>query len=83
MLARKYGRRQRLLQAASSARSHESFARKLLGELRALGVCADRVAELERGLRFTDVKRRGAAVWAILDALETAERGPRPTGRTA
>jgi hypothetical protein len=50
--------------------------------LRVLGVSADRVAELERGLRLTDVKRRGAAVWAILDALETAERGSRPPSRT-
>ncbi|MFO0549942.1 MAG: hypothetical protein U0271_16225 [Polyangiaceae bacterium] len=77
-LARKYGRRQRLLRASRSAHEFDAAAQRLLADLRALRVPAARITELRRGLEVTDVKRHHAAVWAILDALEAAEEAASP-----
>lgn len=74
-LARKYGRRLRVLKAERNRRETERIAHGLLDDLRKLGVAAARIAELRRGLDATDDTRHGRAVWAILDALEAAEDG--------
>lgn len=73
-LARKYGRRRRVLRAASSADALDAIAREMLTQLRGMGLAKTQLAALEQGLRFTDVKRRDAAVWALVAALEAAER---------
>ena len=72
--ARKYGRRTRVLKAAKSAQDLAAVTKELLAQLKRAGVPKPRVAELKEGLAYTDTKRHRAAVWAIVAALEDAER---------
>lgn len=79
--ARKYGRRMRVLKAAANAKDFTKLARALLAELRTAGADPHELEALADGLKHTDITRRRAAVWAIVDALETAERElPPPRG---
>lgn len=72
----KYGRRQRVLAAKHSEQTYTDEIGRLIRELRATQLPKARVETLLADLeRYTDVKRRNAAVWAIIDALEDAARG--------
>jgi hypothetical protein len=69
--AQKYGRRHRVLEASHSRRELDVVVARLVAELRASKVAVDEVRRLLDDLReHTDVKRRQAAIWAIVDALE-------------
>lgn len=71
--AQKYGRRHRLLAALRSQKELEVVVAQLVAELRASRVPAEDARRLLADLReYTDVKRRRAAIWAIVDALEGA-----------
>jgi hypothetical protein len=83
--ARKYGRRLRVLKAAGSAKDFADVTRDLLAQLKQAGASSQQLARLKANLACSDVRRHSAAVWAILDALEQAERTapPRRSGRTS
>jgi hypothetical protein len=73
--ARKYGRRARLGEARSSREAMDREVLRLLGELKASSVPKDVAKKLRAQLKVsTDDRRRGNAIWAIVDALEAAER---------
>ena len=75
--AQKYGRRHRVLAASHSRKELDAVVAGLVAELRASSVGADEVERLLANLRkHTDVKRRHAAIWAIVDALEAAQPWP-------
>jgi hypothetical protein len=75
--AQRYGRRHRVLAAMHSRRALDVVVTGLVAELRASTVGADETRRLLAELRkHTDVKRRHAAIWAIVDALEAAQRLP-------
>jgi hypothetical protein len=76
--AQKYGRRHRVLRASHNQQELDAVVAQLVSELRASTVAADDVQRLLADLRkYTDVKRRRAAIWAIVDALETAQPYPK------
>lgn len=73
--ARKYGRRQAVLEALRSAQDLERAAQRLLRDLKAAGAKPAQLQAHARALaQYTDITRRRAAVWSILDALEAIER---------
>ena len=75
--AQKYGRRHRVLAAMHSREELDVVVAGLVAELRASTVRADEVRRLLTALRkHTDVKRRHAAIWAIVDALEAVQPLP-------
>jgi hypothetical protein len=70
--AEKYGRRHRVLFASHSEQTLEAEVARLVAELRASGLPADRIKRLLDDLRtHRDIRRRRAAIWAIVDALES------------
>lgn len=70
--AEKYGRRHRVLRAGHSEVTLEAEVARLVAELRASRLPRDRVARLLADLgAHRDVRRRRAAIWAIVDALES------------
>lgn len=73
--ARKYGRRHRLGEARHSRKALDAVVRDLLRELSRSGVEGDKAQQLRATLKSaTDDRRRGAAIWAIVDALEEDDR---------
>ena len=74
-LAIKYGRRQRLAAARSSRKLLDKEVAHLLRQLKASAVPREKANQLRATLKAsTDDRRRGGAIWAIVDALEAAER---------
>jgi hypothetical protein len=74
--ARKYGRRARLLAAGGSRAELDREVERLVQELRASCVDKAEVSRLRAELRAaTDDRRRRAAIWAIVDALEAVGEG--------
>lgn len=72
--ARKYGRRRAVLEAAGNAKQQTTLARHLLHELRSAGAAEAKLRVLESALQeSTDITRRRAAIWAIVEALEVQE----------
>lgn len=73
--ATKYGRRRRLLEARSSRHQSDAVVQDLLRQLASSGVPRAEVDRLRANLKVcTDDRRRSAAIWAIVDALEAQER---------
>ena len=74
--AEKYGRRHRVLRASHSQVALEAEVARLVAELRASRLPRERIQRLLADLRaHRDVRRHHAAIWAIVDALES----PAPT----
>lgn len=74
--AEKYGRRHRVLYAGHSEKALESEVERLVAELRASRLPPERIKRLLDDLRaHRDVRRRRAAIWAIVDALESLAAG--------
>lgn len=71
--AQKYGRRHRLYLVWRNRKELDAMVATLVAELRSSSVPAAEVTRLIAELRkHTDDKRRNAAIWAIVDALESA-----------
>lgn len=69
--ARKYGRRHAVLQSEQSANDFAAMTKRLLAELTTAGASVDRMKSLREALRAaSDITRRRAAVWAIVNELE-------------
>lgn len=74
-LAIKYGRRQRLAAARGSRELLDREVAGLLRQLKASAVPRKKADQLRATLKAsTDDRRRSGAIWAIVDALEAAER---------
>ena len=72
--ARKYGRRRRLLKAQKSAKALDKAVEELLADLSRSRVPKPEQARLKRAVGdATDITRRRAAIWAVVDALEDDE----------
>ncbi len=70
--ARRYGRRHRVLHAQGTA-NETAMIERLVRELKRSSVPASDQTRLLAALRkYSDVRRKRAAVWAIVDALESA-----------
>ncbi|HVI04440.1 MAG TPA: hypothetical protein VM869_37390 [Enhygromyxa sp.] len=76
--AERYGRRHRVATAFSNKRNLEVVVKKLVADLRASTVPAEKVRQLLADLReHTDDRRRSNAIWAIVDALESVQPYPK------